>query len=85
MKTLASSSARRRTISSRVCGSAVAVRAMRGTAGKRSCSSDSCRYSGRKSWPHCDTQCASSTAMSDGLTFRRKPTISPVMSRSGAT
>ena len=52
------------TISARVCGSAVAVSAMRGTPGKRSCSSDSCRYSGRKSWPHCDTQCASSMANS---------------------
>ena len=31
---------------------------------ERSCSSDSCRYSGRKSWPHCDTQCASSMAKS---------------------
>ena len=33
-------------------------------AGKRSCSTDSPRYSGRKSWPHCDTQCASSIANS---------------------
>ena len=52
------------TISARVCGSAVAVSAMRGTPGKRSCSTESCRYSGRKSWPHCETQCASSMAKS---------------------
>ena len=39
----------RETISARVCGSAVAVSAMRGTCGKRSCSNDNCRYSGRKS------------------------------------
>src|SRR6185312_10761574 len=50
------SSARRSTISRRVGASAVAVRAMRGTFGKRSCSTVSSRYSGRKSWPHCDTQ-----------------------------
>jgi hypothetical protein len=51
-------------ISARCRGSAVAVSAMRGTSGKRSCSTESWRYSGRKSWPHCDTQCASSMANS---------------------
>ena len=35
---------------------------MRGTPGKRSCNTVSARYSGRKSWPHCETQCASSMA-----------------------
>ena len=60
----ASSSARRSTISSRVMASAVAVSAMRGTFGKRSCSTVSWMYSGRKSCPHCDTQCASSIANS---------------------
>ena len=48
----------------RVGASAVAVSAMRGTCGQRSCSTSSSRYSGRKSWPHCDTQCASSIANS---------------------
>ena len=54
--------AERWTISSRVRISAVAVRAMRGTLGNSSASWPSCRYSGRKSCPHCDTQCASSMA-----------------------
>src|SRR3990172_2299038 len=58
----ACSSASRSTISPRVGVSAVAVSAMRGTAGKRSCNIVSARYSGRKSWPHCETQCASSIA-----------------------
>jgi hypothetical protein len=49
-------------VGSRVIASAVAVSAMRGTPGKRSCSCASCRYSSRKSWPHWLTQCASSMA-----------------------
>ena len=52
----------RSTISRRVRSSAVAVSAMRGTSGKRSDITDRPIYSGRKSWPHCDTQCASSIA-----------------------
>ncbi len=52
------------TISRRVGSSAVAVSAKRGTSGKRSCSTESLRYSARKSCPHCDTQCASSMAKS---------------------
>ena len=52
----------RSTMSARVWASAVAVSAMRGTSGKRSCSSDRPRYSSRKSWPHWLTQCASSIA-----------------------
>ena len=35
---------------------------MRGTSGNRSAMTDRPIYSGRKSWPHCDTQCASSIA-----------------------
>ncbi|CFP69318.1 Uncharacterised protein [Bordetella pertussis] len=58
----ASSRARRCAISLRVAAVAVAVSAMRGTSGQRSCSIDSPRYSGRKSCPHCETQCASSMA-----------------------
>jgi hypothetical protein len=45
-------SARRSMISRCVGGSAVAVSAMRGTPGQRSCSRFSSRYSGRKSCPH---------------------------------
>src|SRR3989338_7953122 len=58
----ACSSASRSTISPRVGVSAVAVSAMRGTLGKRSCNIVSSRYSLRKSCPHCETQCASSMA-----------------------
>jgi hypothetical protein len=54
----------RSTISRRVGGSAVAVSARRGTAAKRSRSTPSSRYSGRKSCPHWATQCASSMAKS---------------------
>ena len=60
----APASPRRSTISCRVASSAVAVSAIRGTPGKRSVSCDRPIYSGRKSWPHCDTQCASSIANS---------------------
>ena len=52
----------REAISRRVGRSAVAVSAIRGTSGQRSWSTASSRYSGRKSWPHCETQCASSIA-----------------------
>ena len=62
MNTRAAPSSRRDTISARVCSSAVAVSATRGTPGKRRASTDSWMYSGRKSWPHCETQCASSIA-----------------------
>ena len=48
----------------RVRASAVAVTASRGTPGKISASRPSMRYSGRKSWPHWLTQCASSIATS---------------------
>ena len=53
----------RATISARVGSVAVAVSAMRGTPGNHSLSTFKPRYSARKSWPHCDTQCASSMAM----------------------
>ena len=73
----------RAAISRRVGGSAVAVSAIRGTWRQRSRNA-SWRYSGRKSWPHCDTQCASSIANSaivSGSSQARKPSVS---SRSGA-
>ena len=65
MKRRRSRASARETISSRVRSSAVAVSAMRGTLGKRSARTLSWRYSGRKSWPHWETQCASSMANSD--------------------
>eukprot|EP00955_Chlamydomonas_euryale_P036277 350390-Chlamydomonas_euryale.AAC.2 len=52
-------------ISHRTAGVAVAVSAMTGTQGRSARSDPSRRYSGRKSCPHSDTQCASSTASSD--------------------
>ncbi len=66
---------RRGACGSRLCvsRSAVAVSAMRGTAGNCSCSTESWMYSGRKSWPHCETQCASSMAKS--ATFTRAQQI----------
>ena len=45
---------------------------MRGTSGKRSARTDSPIYSGRKSCPHCDTQCASSIANSAILAWPSK-------------
>ena len=63
----------------------VGLAQLRGTAGQRSWSTASCRYSGRKSWPHCETQCASSIANSafgSGSSQARKASVSR---RSGAT
>ena len=79
----ASCRSRRSAISRWVGGSAVAVSAIRGICGQRSCSTVSWRYSGRKSWPHCDTQWASSMAnraiwLRDSSDRKR-----PVSSRSG--
>ena len=74
------------TMSSRVCGSAVAVRATSGTSGKRSRSCPSATYSGRKSCPHCEMQCASSTRQQRDAAPRpsrsRKPSLT---ARSGDT
>ncbi|MOA13388.1 hypothetical protein D3C78_1334370 [compost metagenome] len=75
---------RRWTISSRVRMSAVAVSAMRGTCGNSSASWPSCRYSGRKSWPHCDTQWASSMANNEISRSRRKSSMRGCTRRSGA-
>ena len=61
--TRGASSSSRATISARVGSVAVAVSAMRGTPGNHCLSTFKPRYSARKSWPHCDTQCASSIAM----------------------
>ena len=55
----------RATISSRTGGAAVAVRASTGGRPSASIAAPSRRYSGRKSWPHSLTQCASSTTNSE--------------------
>jgi hypothetical protein len=46
---------------------------------------DSLMYSGRKSWPHCDTQCASSIANSEIFESWNRFRQRSVISRSGAT
>ena len=61
--------ARRRARAGRRCRAGSARRRSRSAPsaarrGKRSCRTESCWYSGRKSWPHCEMQCASSTANS---------------------
>ena len=73
-------------ISARTLGVAVAVSAMIGI----SCSSSVImflilRYSGRKSWPHSDIQCASSTAMKDILMALKNSMVSSFPNVSGAT
>ena len=55
----------RSTISSRTGGAAVAVSASTGGRPSAWIAAPSRRYSGRKSWPHSDTQCASSTTNSE--------------------
>ena len=81
----ASSSSRRSTISSRVAASAVAVSAMRGTSGSARAAATAGRYSGRKSWPHCETQCASSMANSAMRARSSSSRQRGVSRRSGAT
>ncbi len=71
-------------ISSRVGASAVAVSAIRGTSGQRSRSSDSAPYSGRKSCPHCETQCASSIAKSASRHWASSSRVRASIRRSGA-
>ena len=43
------------------------------------------RYDGRKSWPHCETQCASSTATSGRAASRANARKRGSDRRSGAT
>ncbi|MPN00491.1 hypothetical protein SDC9_147686 [bioreactor metagenome] len=74
----------RRTISSRVVSSAVAVSATNGSVGKRCLSWPSAAYSGRKSCPHCEIQCASSTASSNGFQCARCSRKLSSIRRSGA-
>ena len=76
-------------ISALVGASAVAVSAILGTCGKRSWSIVSLRYSGLKSCPHCETQCASSMANSDipmcSATCSNRDRKLGISKRSGAT
>ena len=55
-------------MSSPIAGVAVAVRPRIGGRPSTSAARRSPRYDGRKSWPHCDTQCASSTQNSENFT-----------------
>ena len=69
-------------MSDRVILSAVAVSAIMGTSGNSSCRLPNWLYSGLKSWPHCEIQCASSIAKRETFSM---VFIHPnsVMSRSG--
>ena len=67
INTCASASCSCSIMSLRVIFSAVAVSATTGVSGSFARKRPSCWYSGRKSCPHCDTQCASSIAIR--LTF----------------
>mmetsp|Transcript_9055 Transcript_9055/g.38369 ORF Transcript_9055/g.38369 Transcript_9055/m.38369 type:complete len:228 (+) Transcript_9055:1383-2066(+) len=57
-------------ISLRTFPTAVAVSAIKGTSlfgDRKILSASRARYAARKSWPHCDTQCASSTAIKHSI------------------
>src|SRR6185312_353518 len=85
MNIRASRRCKRSTISLRVLASAVAVSAIRGTSGNRSASTARRMYSGRKSCPHWDTQCASSIANSASGVASSRSRQRSVSRRSGAT
>ncbi len=72
-------------MSARVRASAVAVTASRGTCGNTSANRPRLRYSGRKSWPHWLTQCASSTATTASLAWDSRSSIQGCISPSGET
>ena len=80
----ASASRRCSRMSARTRSVAVAVRAIIGVFGKRSRRFTSCRYSGRKSWPHSLMQCASSMAKAATSICSRKERKEGVIRRSGA-
>ena len=71
-------------MSSRTRGVAVAVSATQEAAGKAARTSASCRYSGRKSWPHWEMQCASSMAMQSTVSSARSARVRGARSASGA-
>jgi len=72
-------------ISRLVVSSAVAVSATRGTPGNFPARMPSSRYSGRKSCPHWETQCASSIAKRAISILSRRAMKPSVTSLSGAT
>ena len=72
-------------ISVRTVFVAVAVSAMTGVPGNSFFNLDNCLYSGRKSCPHCEMQCASSMAKSTGLTLRNNARKCSFIMDSGAT
>ena len=72
-------------MSARVAAVAVAVQARTGPA-YHSRTLASSPYDGRKSWPHCEMQCASSTASTHGRIVRsRTARKSSVAAISGVT
>ena len=71
-------------MSPRVTSSAVAVSAAMGTPGKSARSRLSSAYSGRNAGPHCEMQCASSTANSRSGSRASEGSTRSVISRSGA-
>ena len=74
------------TMSRRTRSVAVAVNAATmGREGRPAMNSPMPRYEERKSWPHCETQCASSTAISEMDTREAKLRNRSVSRRSGAT
>ncbi len=74
-----------RTMSVRTSGVAVAVRAATGGFPSASRTAPSRRYEGRKSCPHSETQCASSTARSETWSSARRRWNPSASKRSGAT
>ena len=73
-------------MSARTRAVAVAVNAATtGRLGSCAMKSPMVRYDGRKSWPHWDTQCASSTATSGMAALCANPRNRASASRSGAT
>ena len=72
-------------MSARVPWSAVAVKASIWALGKASAALRSCRYSGLKSCPHWETQCASSTTMRATPMRPKSVKKSSRINRSGAT
>ena len=73
----------RSSMSARVVGSAVAVRPMIGTPGKRSRKPERAAYSGRNAGPHWEMQCASSMANRLTPMAESARSMGSVISRSG--
>ena len=66
-----------------MAGVAVAVRPRIGGRPSTWAARRSPRYDGRKSWPHCDTQCASSTQNSENFTPASASCVVGVLTDSG--